>query len=328
MSRPLRGLARFRESSPGSLARALASPGAIERDAGFAGSRDWAAWSDPRHSQQWYADDVLRIVNRSALVLGVTLALAAIAAAQFRIPAAPTGFVNDFANVVDAKNRDRMETMSRNFRAATNIDVAVVTVASLDGRDIRDVGLQIGRTWGIGGGQEAEGVLILLAPNDRKSDIEVSRHLEDEITDGVAGSILRSARPYFAGGDYGGGLSVTLESVLATIAAKKGISIEGIDQKRAVVERSQGTSSASEKLVALFVLVFVLFVVIAIIKSNQGGGRGGRRRRFGGPFFIPMGGWGGGSSGSSWGGGGGGGSDWGGFGGGGDFGGGGASDSW
>jgi uncharacterized protein len=258
------------------------------------------------------------------------LALAVTALAQEFVPPTPTGFVNDYAKVVDPAIAARMETMARNFRDRTDIDVAVVTLPSLQGRPVEEAGLQIGRRWGIGAGEEKNGLLLLLAIEDRKSRIEVSRHLEDEITDGTSGAILRQARPSFQGGKYGEGLQLALESVLATIAQKRGISIEGIDASRAVSAEAPEESGGSS-IGTIIVIVVLLFVVFSFFRNSGnggGGGRGRRGRRWGGgmPIIIPGGGWGGGG-GSSWSGGGGG-DSWGGFGGGGDFGGGGASDSW
>jgi uncharacterized protein len=266
-------------------------------------------------------------------VLGaLLLALTSVgtAAAQEFAPPTPTGFVNDYAGVVDPQVAARMETMARNFRDRTQIDVAVVTLASLQGRPVEEVGLRIGRQWGIGAGEEKNGLLILLAIEDRKARIEVSRHLEDEITDGTAGAILRQARPHFQQGQYGLGLQSALESALATIAEKRGISIEGIDAARAV--RAEEPSAPGRGSGFGFLLGLVgLIVLLYMFRGGGGGGPRGRRRRrgWGGgmPIIIP-GGWGGfGGGGGSWGGGGGG-DSWGGFGGGGDFGGGGASSDW
>jgi uncharacterized protein len=253
----------------------------------------------------------------------------------------PTGFVNDFANVVDAASRERMETMARNFRDRTGIDVAVVTLPSLGGRPIEDVSIDLAREWKIGGGEDKDGVLVLLAVEDRRSRIETSRRLDDEITDGAAGSILRKGRAAFAQGQYGQGLQVVVESLLATLAEKRGVSIEGIDQRQAYREqpRPQRQPSGSSWLSRIIFLIVIVGVIYAFSRGGGGGGGGGRRRRRGygvSPWIIPGvfwggggGGWGGSSGGwggGSWGGGGGGG--FGGFGGGGDFGGGGASDSW
>ncbi len=252
----------------------------------------------------------------------------------------PTGFVNDFAGVIDQSSKARMENMARNFRDRTDIDIAVVTLQSLNDRPIEDVALALGRQWGIGAGTEKNGLIILLALTERQSRIEVSRKLEDEITDGTAGEILRQSRPQFARGEYGDGLRLALETVLATLAEKRGISIEGIDAARAYgrqpAARSTGEASWISRLVTLIILVVVLIVIISVLKRMGGGGgrggRGGRRRRDDSSWVLPFvvgSSWGGGGSGGSSGGwSGGGGSDWGGFGGGGDFGGGGASDSW
>jgi uncharacterized protein len=254
-------------------------------------------------------------------------ALAERAVAQELVPPTPTGFVNDYAGVLDAASVERMETMARNFRERTGVDVAVVTLRSLEGRPIEEVGLRMGRDWGIGAGEDKNGLLILLSVEDRRSRIEVSRHLEDEIPDITAGNILRQSRSYFAAGQFGQGLQLALETVLATIAQQQGISIDGIDQRRAYSEQQQPRSrsrggGSSSSIVTFLIIIFIIFVVFNML----GGGR--RRSGCGGciPIFIPTGGWGGGGWGGGSGGGDGGG--WGGFGGGGDFGGGGASDSW
>jgi uncharacterized protein len=278
-------------------------------------------------------------VTRNAtrvLWLAIIAALLAVPAlAETPLPA-PSGFVNDFTGVVDEASRARMETMSRNFRDRTAIDIAVVTLKSLDGRPVEDVAIDLARQWGIGGGQDKDGVLVLLAVDDRKIRVETSRKIDDEITDGTASAIARKGSPYFREGRYGEGLAVILESLFATIAEKRGISIEGIDQSRAYREvRQQPARGGSSGLSRIIFYLVVGFVIISILRGfgGGGGGRGGRRRRYGGgmPWIIPFplggggGGWSGGSSGG-WGGGGG--ESWGGFGGGGDFGGGGGTDSW
>ena len=265
------------------------------------------------------------------LLIAVAALVVPVAAQGLDLPA-PSGFVDDFAGVIDAPNRERLETICQNFRDRTQIDVAVVTLDSLQGRSIEDVGLQIGREWHVGAGQDKDGVVLLLAVQDRRSRIEVSRHLEDEITDAASGSILRKARPMFANGSYGAGLEVMTESVLATIADKRGITIDGIDRQMAY--RGQPRTQSGSSWVSRIIFLGILVALIAAFARGGGGGYGGRRRRGGiSPWLLlglfsggRGGGWGGGSGGG-WGGGSDGGG-WGGFGGGGDFGGGGASDSW
>jgi uncharacterized protein len=264
--------------------------------------------------------------------------VATIAAAQAADMPTPTAFVNDYAGVIDPESAARMETMARNFREGTNIDVAVVTLPSLDNRPIEDVGIELGRKWGIGAGEKKEGVLVLLAIQDRRSRIEVSRNLEGEIPDIIASRILRQSRQSFADGKYGAGLSLALESLLATLAKSRNLSIEGIDQRRAYEEPRQAPRrSGSSWTSRVVMLVFLVILIWIFTRGSGGGGWGGRRRRrYGGGspwIFFPGsfgGGGGGGFGGGGWGGGssGGGGGSWGGFGGGGDFGGGGASDSW
>ncbi|HJQ27081.1 MAG TPA: TPM domain-containing protein [Blastocatellia bacterium] len=283
--------------------------------------------------------------------------LAAIAVAQPQLPA-PTGLVNDFAGKLSDAKRQQLETLLENFRARSGIEVAVVTMRydDLQGYPIEDYSLQLARKWGIGGDAQKRGLLLLVAirePNTGATDnlyhgstrLEVSRHLEGDLPDGLDGEIIRKMRADFQQGNFDQALTIGTQTILATLAEKLGISIEGIDASQAYhaparrPQRSRG-GGISPVMIFVIVLIFVL-IVHALSRGGRGGPGGGYRRRGSGLgwLILPMifggrGGWGGGSwggsSGSGWGGGDGGGDGggFGGFGGGGDFGGGGASDNW
>jgi uncharacterized protein len=278
---------------------------------------------------------------RSALAVLAVLLLALCAGAQVDIAKLPqpTGYVSDLANVVDADSKAQLETFCTSVEQQLGVQFALVTVDSTGDRPIRDVALDIARKWGVGNKKDNQGVLLLLAVRDRKSDIETGRGIEPYITDGFAGSTLRSMRPELQAGNYGPALIAAAQSMAQQIAQGKGIAFQGTlvpppDQTERRPARG-GRGIPGPLILLGFVLLFWL------ISRGGGGRRGGGYRGGGGGGFLTgmilgnmLGGRGGGFGGGGWGGGGGfggssggGGGGFGGFGGG-DFGGGGASSDW
>ncbi|MEN3335567.1 MAG: uncharacterized protein V7641_4932 [Blastocatellia bacterium] len=296
-------------------------------------------------------------IKKLFLFTSLIFVLASVAFAQPQLPAY-TGMVNDFAGKLSDAKRQQLESLLENFRTRSGIEIAVVTMRfdDLQGYSDAQYALELARKWEIGGDSEKRGLLLLVAikePNTGgysdnlyhgSTRLEVSRHLEGDIPDGLAGEVIRKMRDDFQKGNFDQALTTGTQTILATLAQKLGISMEGIDQTQAYraptrrPQRSRGGISP----VMIIVIVFIFLAIINALGRGGRGGPGGRYRRSGlGWMLLPFilgggrggfggGGWGG-SSGSGWGGGGDGGGDgggFGGFGGGGDFGGGGASDSW
>lgn len=240
----------------------------------------------------------------------------------------PTGYVNDYANVIDPATRERMETILTNLDKSQKIEFAVVTVKTTGGQDIFDYSLAVMRGWGIGS-VEKPGLLLLAAIDDRKYFTQVSRHLEGDLPDSVVGSIQRQwLVPAFKEGMYSDGLMATMQAFVATLAEKRGFSVEGLDQRYAYKAAPQQRRSSGS--ISPCAVVFIIFIIIIIVLSSRGRGGGCLSLFLLGSLFSNRGG---GSSGWSGGGGfggsGGGDGGFGGFsGGGGDAGGGGAGGSW
>ncbi len=247
----------------------------------------------------------------------------------------PTGFVNDYANVLDAATKTRLETILENLKEQHDIEFAVVTVPTTGEQDIFDYTLAVARGWGVGAkdGDQA-GLLLVVAINDRKYFTQVSRHLEGDLPDGLTGQIQRERLvPPFKQGNYARGISDTVETYVATLAEKRGFSIAGIDQSRAYHARQPARSSGKSGLSPCGIGLILLVVLIFILSNRgRGGGGGGCLNLLllnslfnaAGSSGSSSGGWSSGGFGDSGGGGGG----FGGFGGGGDFGGGGSGGSW
>jgi len=249
--------------------------------------------------------------------------------------------VVDSANVIDPDSRRRLEAIYKNLKERADIEFAVVTVPTTGNRDIFEYSLEVARGWGIGSKEgEKNGLLLLVAINDRKYFTQVSRHLEGDLNDGLVGQIQRERLvPQFKRGNYSQGIYDTIQAYVATLAEKRGFTIEGIDQTYAAREpRAQPfrepTAGLPSSCCTLVFFVFVIIIILLSVKRGGGGGGGGLNMFLLGALLnsasrgSSSSGWSGGGFGGGGGGFGGGGGGGGGFGGGGDFGGGGAGGSW
>lgn len=265
--------------------------------------------------------------------------LSAVSQQQPTIPA-PSGLVNDFANVLDAATVARITRIAEDVRTKSRGEMAIVTLPDLAGRDVADVALRIGRDWKVGKvGSPGDptrnaGAVILLVPKETNSDnrgrcfVLTGQGTEGFITDATAGEICREATPAFIQRDYAGGLELVTLRVAERFATEFGFSLDtALVPPPVPVQRTERSRGGG---INPFVIFIIFWVVFAILSNASRRGRKGRRSGCGSgmPIIIPMGG--GRSGGGSWGGGGfgGGGGGFGGFGGGGGFSGGGGGSSW
>ena len=270
-----------------------------------------------------------------AVLLLALFALAAPASAQTFPPL--TGRVVDQADILRPEQELDLTSKSETLQAQTGRQFVVATVKSLEGRPIEDYAYQLGRHWGIGQKEEDDGVILLVAPNERKVWIATGYGAGAFLTDAVSGVIIREAiLPQFKKNppDYGAGITAGADAIIKQMSLPP-------EQAQANVAKARKQESARQEAGAGFLPVIFILIVLFILFSSfarRHSGRRYRRRRGGGidPFVVlwglnelsrSRGGGGGGFGGGSWGGGGGGG--FGGFsGGGGSFGGGGAGGSW
>ena len=261
----------------------------------------------------------------------------------------PTAPVNDYAGVIDEATKQALNRRLIDFQRSSGVELAVAVVRTTGERPIFDYSLAVYRGWGIGAKEgDNPGALLLVAVDDRKYFTQVSANLEDELPDGLVGSLQKQYLvPEFRKGNYGKGISDTIEAYIRTYEQRS----SGTAASPTPVGRGGGDGSGgtSQSLYSLFCCLVIAGVLLLIIFSNRGGGSGKGRGTWGGGGFGGAGGalpwiigsaianaasssssdWG--SSGSGWSGSsdwGGGGSDWGGFGGGGDASGGGAGGDW
>jgi uncharacterized protein len=303
----------------------------------------------------------LHRVRHDMLVL---LALLLIAVAAFAQPLQPvpklTAHVVDQTGTLDAFQEKNLEDKLMAFETAKGTQIAMLIVATTQPEDIASYANRVGNEWKIGRKGVGDGVLLVVAKDDRKVRIEVAKTLEGAIPDLAAKQIIDDAiTPRFRQGDFAGGLQQAADQLIARIngeplppvqqsqpARQPRVGFDWMDLAiflffavpiaggvlRGIFGRKLGSlvTGGGVGFIALMITSSVAIAVIAAMAgllfslvSGAMGGLGPRRGGWGGGPFI--GGWGGGGGGG-WGGGGGGG----GFssGGGGDFGGGGASGNW
>jgi uncharacterized protein len=211
-----------------------------------------------------------------------------------------TGRVVDAAGVLG--DVQGLEAKLADYESRSTHQVVVATVPSLEGYDIRDYGNRLFRAWALGDKKRNDGVLLLIAPNDRKVSIETGYGVEGDLTDALSRIIIENAiTPRFKAGDFDGGVKAGVDDI------EKALGGGGNE----IVQRSQNQSAPTLN----DILPFIIFLIIIFVILS----RASRGRRM---IFVPMGG--GGFGGGGWSGGGGGGFG----GGGGSSGGGGASGSW
>jgi len=247
--------------------------------------------------------------------------------AQFTIPEKPSfqTSVYDYANILSASEKAQLEEKLIRYSDSTTTQIVVITIESLKGEDVSQLATKWGQTWGIGGTkQDDNGVIILLAKNEKKIAINPGYGVEDRLTAGIGGTIIRNIIiPEFKAGSFYNGLDKGTDAIIDVFKGKfKG-------------ERKQAKGNNFP------ILPFIVIVVIVLIllSRNKRGGGGNSGNSGGGPSLMDVillsslgrssgggfGGFGGGSSGGGFGGSGGG--FGGGFGGGG-FSGGGSSGGW
>jgi len=257
------------------------------------------------------------------VLIAITFAVTAALAQSLTFPEL-TGRVIDEAGTLDFDTRQKLEKLSADLEAKTTDQLVVVTLKSLQGTSIEDYGYQLGRKWQIGQKDKNNGVVLIVAPNDRRVRIEVGYGLEPTLTDAISSVIIQgSILPRFRAGDFAGGTLRGAQDIVQVLTGDAAEYPERAAQRQAA---SRGLSFGEIVIIAFWIIVAII-IIANVMADMRGRRRGGlapgqvrRTRDWSGPVII------GGSSGGGWGGGG---SSGGGFsGGGGSFGGGGSSGSW
>lgn len=196
----------------------------------------------------------------------------------------PQGYVSDFAGVLNPAHREELERYCRRLEALTGVELALVTVGTLQGEPIEDAANALFRSWKIGKKGKDEGVLLLLAVRDRRMRLEVGYGLEPILPDGYAGALLRSLRPLLRENQFGPAMLEAAHQIGSRVAQAKNVSLDA-----SLPSRRQVREAAPAELLPLGLLL-VVFVALWL-------GTRRRRRRFSSahalmnPFWLPGAGW-------------------------------------
>lgn len=238
-------------------------------------------------------------------ILFLVLLAASSLYAQERLPS-PTGFVNDFAQVLSPEDKGKLEVLFSELDGKTTAEVAVVTMDTTQPLDIESYAVELFEKWGIGKKGKDNGILLLVALQDRKVRIEVGYGLEGAVPDALAKQIITGViTPSFKRGKYSEGIVGGSVAIVDLVAKEYDVTLSGFKDLPAVTPVPQKSPLSALFFLLFFIMMFGLrwgFLWWAILAPGThrrrggfwyGSGLGGGSGGFGGGF----GGFGGGFSG-------------------------------
>ena len=249
------------------------------------------------------------------LILLIVILCGVLAQGQIKIPEKPS-FIPPIIDSTQTLNEDQKNQLYQKLKIysdSTSTEILVMMVATTQGEDVARYATDLGQKWQIGQKGKDNGIIILIAKNDRKITIQTGYGIEHLLTDALSRRIIEQEfKPNFKNGNYYEGID---QGTMAIFKVMKG------EYKGEPKSKSKNDNSG------FIFIIFIVILILLIISKNKGNRNGGHGGGLDLGDIIILSSLGRGSGGSSWGGSSGG-SDWGGFGGGGSFGGGGASGDW
>ncbi len=133
-------------------------------------------------------------------------------------PGKPQGFVSDFANIIDSSTKASLQNRLQALQDANTVEIAVVTIPTLGDESIETFAVKLFEEWGIGKKGSDNGVLLLVAPNEKEVRIEVGYGMEPVITDLLANNIVqKTIIPEFKKGDFSAGIAQGVDALVGII---------------------------------------------------------------------------------------------------------------
>ena len=213
-----------------------------------------------------WRSSVISLVGLLSSVVLIGCLLSNTAFAKLEVPATPPleRPIIDQTESLANEDIDRIAQLINAERQKKSFQIGVLMIPTLGSDDsLEEYSLKVARQWGVGDKKKSNGVLLLIAKNDRKMRIEVGNGMEGSLTDARASQIIRNTiAPKFRSGDYAGGVEAGVKRI---IDAAEGRNLFDNDM--------DGESIVS----MLFIVIFITIIVIAILKGN---GSNGRRRRY------------------------------------------------
>lgn len=171
----------------------------------------------------------------------------------------PTGLVTDLAEIISPAAETRLEADLEAYTASTGNELAVVTLKSLEGDTIENTAVALFEDWGIGKKNQDNGVLLLVAPQEREMRIEVGYGLEPVLTDARAGEIIRETiTPRFKENDYDGGISGGVGAIMAVLSSQE-------------LSRPNLTDNNDGGLTAVIIIFIIVVIIILLARRARNG---------------------------------------------------------
>ena len=183
-------------------------------------------------------------------------------------PAKPNRLVNDYTQTLSPEQVNQLEQKLVAFNDSTSTQIAVVIIKSLEGYDVADYTVRLAESWGVGGAQNNNGVVLLVSLGDRKVTIQTGYGVEGALPDAISRRIIENEiTPNFKSGDYFAGINQGTDAI---ISYTKG------EYKNDTPKKSKKSSGG----MVPFIVIFIVIILLAIKKGGGGGGSqviGGRR---------------------------------------------------
>ncbi len=227
------------------------------------------------------------LVVFSVLVLILSLSFSSFA---IQIPQ-PTNdfFVNDFANAISDEDEEEIMKIGADLFQQTTAQVVVVTVDSLDGYDVDEYALRLGREWGVGSKETNNGVVLLLSVSDRKVSIQAGYGLEGCVTDAKSGRILDEyAIPYLRDNDFSTGLLEAYKAITAVVCNEYGVELNPdyeINNYNNTYETEHYDDFGEDVLGALVIVFFIVLIFVVILSRSSGGNSNNGGGTYGGGHY-------------------------------------------
>src|ERR1700694_5518661 len=209
-------------------------------------------------------------LSRTAVLHCLLLFSASFCAAEDVKKIHPTGYVSDLAGVITPEARTRLEALCAEVEQKTGAQLAIVTVQSREGESGENYAVNLFKQLGVGSKKDNRGVLLLVAPSERKYRIEVGYGLEPVINDARAGDTGRAMVPFLRQGDYSSAIETAAWQLAKYIADERRVTLTGHPPAR-VAQRQRDTGSGGTP----FWLIIGMFLFIWFISRSSGSGRGG-----------------------------------------------------
>ncbi|MEG1686966.1 MAG: TPM domain-containing protein, partial [Angelakisella sp.] len=199
---------------------------------------------------------------RTAIAVLTLLMLVTTAFAAFTIPPHTDRFyVNDFAGVLSDATKEEIFNTSRAYDQSDGTQVVVTTIKTLNGASLEEYALEMARSWGVGGSEKNNGLLVLLALDERELRIEVGYGLEGVFNDAKAGRFMRKQSELFRADQWDEGVLNLYRDLLGEL------------ERPTPLDEPEDEGGIAEVVIAI-----VIVIIIIAIASRRGGGGGGYRR--------------------------------------------------